>query len=56
MEYLHDPAVDVAERIARYVARLIDDGSTLQVGLGRVPNQMLRFRVTGGDWRSTLTW
>ena len=43
VEYLHDPAVDVAERIARYVARLIDDGSTLQVGLGRVPNQMLRF-------------
>jgi RimJ/RimL family protein N-acetyltransferase len=31
----------VAEQIARYVARLIDDRSTLQIGLGRVPNQML---------------
>jgi acyl-CoA hydrolase/RimJ/RimL family protein N-acetyltransferase len=41
VEYLHDPADDVAEQIARYVARLIDDCSTLQVGLGRVPNQML---------------
>ena len=41
VEYLHDPAGDVAEQIARYVARLVDDGSTLQVGLGRVPNQML---------------
>jgi acyl-CoA hydrolase/GNAT superfamily N-acetyltransferase len=41
IEYLHAPADDVAEQIARYVARLIDDGSTLQVGLGRVPNQML---------------
>jgi len=41
IEYLHEPADDVAEQIARYVARLIDDGSTLQVGLGRVPNQML---------------
>ena len=41
VEYLHDPADDVAEQIARYVARLIDDRSTLQVGLGRVPNQML---------------
>lgn len=40
-EYVHPPADGVAEQIARYVARLIDDGSTLQVGLGRVPNQML---------------
>ena len=43
VEYLHDPAPGVAEQIARYVARLIDDGSALQVGLGRVPNQMLQF-------------
>jgi acyl-CoA hydrolase len=41
IEYLHDPAGEVAEQIARYVARLVADGSTLQVGLGRVPNQML---------------
>jgi acyl-CoA hydrolase/GNAT superfamily N-acetyltransferase len=41
VEYLHEPAGEVAERIARYVARLIDDRSTLQVGLGRVPNEML---------------
>ena len=40
-EYLHPPAHGVGEQIARYVARLIDDRSTLQVGLGRVPNQML---------------
>src|SRR5262252_2811727 len=41
VEYIHEPAGDVAQQIARYVARLIDDGATLQVGLGRVPNQML---------------
>lgn len=41
VEYLHEPAGDVAEQIARYVARLIEDRSTLQIGLGRVPNQML---------------
>jgi acyl-CoA hydrolase/GNAT superfamily N-acetyltransferase len=41
VEYLHEPADGVAEQIARYVARLVDDRSTLQVGLGRVPNQML---------------
>ncbi len=40
-EYLHPPAADAAEQIARYVARLIDDRSTLQIGLGRVPNEML---------------
>jgi acyl-CoA hydrolase/GNAT superfamily N-acetyltransferase len=40
-EYVHDPADGVADQIARYVARLVDDGSTLQVGVGRVPNQML---------------
>jgi acyl-CoA hydrolase/RimJ/RimL family protein N-acetyltransferase len=41
-EYLHQPAEGVAEQIARYVARLVDDRSTVQIGLGRVPNEMLR--------------
>ena len=40
-EYVHEPADGVADQIASYVARLIDDGSTLQVGVGRVANQML---------------
>jgi acyl-CoA hydrolase/RimJ/RimL family protein N-acetyltransferase len=42
VEYVHEPASGVAEQIARYVARLVDDRATLQVGLGRVPNEMLR--------------
>ena len=42
IEYVHDPATGVAEQIARYVARLVDDHATLQVGLGRVPDEMLR--------------
>jgi acyl-CoA hydrolase/RimJ/RimL family protein N-acetyltransferase len=41
VEYVHETADGVAEQISRYVARLVGDGSTLQVGLGRVPNQML---------------
>ncbi|MGC4110260.1 MAG: GNAT family N-acetyltransferase [Nocardioides sp.] len=41
-EYVHEPAAAVAEQIARYVARLVDDRATLQVGLGRVPTEMLR--------------
>jgi acyl-CoA hydrolase/RimJ/RimL family protein N-acetyltransferase len=43
IEYLHEPLGQTAERIARYVARIIEDGATLQIGLGRVPNEMLRF-------------
>ncbi|NSW87150.1 MAG: GNAT family N-acetyltransferase [Syntrophobacteraceae bacterium] len=33
----------VAERIARYVSLLVDDGSTMQVGIGRITNSVLRF-------------
>lgn len=32
----------VAEQIAKYVSALIEDGSTLQVGIGRVANSVLR--------------
>jgi acyl-CoA hydrolase/GNAT superfamily N-acetyltransferase len=41
-EYRHPEIGEIAERVARYIASLIDDGSTLQVGLGRVPNEALR--------------
>lgn len=40
-EYSHPPAGDVADQIARYIAAIIEDGSTLQIGLGRVPNEAL---------------
>ena len=43
IEYLHPPAEKRAQRIARYIARIIDDGSTLQIGLGRIPNEMLKY-------------
>src|SRR5499426_2428725 len=42
-EYLHPTVGGVAERVARYIASIIDDGSTLQIGLGRVPNEALRY-------------
>ncbi len=41
-EYVHPEIGVIAERVARYLASIIDDGSTLQIGLGRVPNQALR--------------
>jgi len=43
-EYLHAPVTEqVVQRIARYIAGIIDDGSTLQIGLGRIPNEALRY-------------
>jgi acyl-CoA hydrolase/GNAT superfamily N-acetyltransferase len=44
IEYVHKPAEEeVVERIARYIAGIIDDGSTLQIGLGRIPNEALKY-------------
>ncbi len=43
IEYTHPSVGDAARQIARYVAHLIGDGATLQAGLGRVPNEMLRY-------------
>jgi acyl-CoA hydrolase/RimJ/RimL family protein N-acetyltransferase len=42
-EYRHQPIGEAAELVARYIAAIIDDGSTLQIGLGRVPNEALRY-------------
>ena len=42
IEYVHPPVGPAAAQIARYVARLIGDDATLQVGLGRVPTELLR--------------
>ncbi|MDY0039892.1 MAG: GNAT family N-acetyltransferase [Desulforhabdus sp.] len=33
----------VAERIAKYVSSLVEDGSTIQVGIGRIANSVLRY-------------
>ena len=49
VEWVHDPAEDVARAVAGYIARLVGDGSTLQVGLGRIPNEMLRYLDTRRD-------
>src|SRR5215510_9976521 len=42
-EYVHPKIGEIAERVARYIASIIDDGSTLQIGLGRVPNEALGY-------------
>lgn len=42
-EFTHPPADATARQIAGYIESLIDDGSTLQVGVGQLPNEALRF-------------
>jgi acyl-CoA hydrolase/RimJ/RimL family protein N-acetyltransferase len=43
-EYVHAPADSgTSQQIARYIAGIIDDGSTLQIGLGRIPNEALKY-------------
>ncbi len=40
---------DIAGRIARYVSRIIENGSTLQIGHGRIPNEMLKYLTDRRD-------
>jgi acyl-CoA hydrolase/GNAT superfamily N-acetyltransferase len=49
LEYVHPPIDEVAEQIARYIASIIEDGSTLQVGLGRFPNEALKYLMDRRD-------
>ncbi len=48
-EYRHPSADDVAEQIASYVAEIIEDGATLQVDLGRIPNEALKYLTARKD-------
>jgi acyl-CoA hydrolase/GNAT superfamily N-acetyltransferase len=48
-EYTHPPADDVAQQIASYIAGIIEDESTLQIGLGRIPNAALRYLSSRRD-------
>jgi len=50
IEYVHQVSdEEVVEQIARYIASTIDDGSTLQIGLGRIPNEALKYLVDRKD-------
>lgn len=44
IEYRHPPSRDeVVQQIALYIASTISDGSTVQIGLGRIPTEALRY-------------
>jgi acyl-CoA hydrolase/GNAT superfamily N-acetyltransferase len=40
---------DVFERIGQYVAMLVEDGSTLQMGIGKIPDATLRYLTKHKD-------
>jgi acyl-CoA hydrolase/RimJ/RimL family protein N-acetyltransferase len=41
-EYRHWPADAIATQVAAYLSNLIDDGSTVHVGMGQITNEALR--------------
>jgi len=41
LEYHREVSDEIAERIGRYVARIVRNGDTLQVGYGSIPNAVL---------------
>lgn len=50
IEFIHHaPSEQAVERIARYIGGIIEDGSTLQIGLGRITNEALKYLVDRQD-------
>jgi acyl-CoA hydrolase/RimJ/RimL family protein N-acetyltransferase len=49
LELRHDEADEIARRIGRNIAELIDDGATLQVGIGTIPDATLAELVNHRD-------
>lgn len=41
LEYIEAVPGDIAQRIGKYVARVVEDGSTIQVGYGSIPNAII---------------
>ena len=49
IEYVHQAPPEAMAQIARYIGTIIEDGSTLQIGLGRVTNEALKHLVDRQD-------
>jgi len=47
---LPQPEIDrVSEQVGQYVSMLIEDGSTLQIGIGKIPESVLRYLANHKD-------
>ena len=43
------PADEVSKSIARHISRLVEDGSTIQFGIGKIPNAVLHYLADKKD-------
>ena len=41
IEFTYEPSDEIVKKIGRYVASLIEDESTLQMGIGKIPNAVI---------------
>lgn len=41
LEYNEDVSSEISQKIGKYVARIVEDGDTIQVGYGNIPNAIL---------------
>ncbi len=49
LENIHEPSNETIEQIARNIASIIEDRSTLQIGLGRLPQESLKYLTDRRD-------
>ena len=43
VEYTYEPQGEVADKIGYHVSKLVEDGATIQVGIGGIPNSLCRY-------------
>ena len=48
-EVIFSPPDDIAEKIAKNISRFIEDGSTLQMGIGTIPSAITKFLINKKD-------
>lgn len=49
LEVPPSPADDVSQAIARHISRLVENGSTIQTGIGKIPNAVLHYLADKKD-------
>ena len=43
VEYMYEPQGEVADKIGYHVSKLVEDGATIQIGIGAIPNSVCRY-------------
>jgi len=56
LEYEDKISDEIAQLIGKYVARIVEDGDTIQVGYGSIPNAILLNLANKTIWAYTLSF